>query len=241
MSSQGSVPGTARSRAGFTLIELLVVIAIIAILAAILFPVFAKAREAARAASCKSNLKQMATGVQMYVQDYDEVYPPNFWDGSAAAPWGGTGQHQRTVGHMIQPYIKNTEVTRCPSSSSRTTTPATPQPPTGIRIYDGSYGFSNFVASQAMAAVDKPADTFLIMDANSLWNDTCQNAIRLCHRHSDFGNFAFADGHVKARRSRSEQPQEWWPTLTGFYGNPAGCGGYPVTWAQIPASACNPQ
>jgi prepilin-type N-terminal cleavage/methylation domain-containing protein len=47
-------------RKGFTLIELLVVIAIIAILAAILFPVFARARENARRASCQSNLKQSA-------------------------------------------------------------------------------------------------------------------------------------------------------------------------------------
>ena len=57
---------------GFTLIELLVVIAIIAILAAILFPVFAQAREKARAISCLSNEKQIGTGTLMYVQDYDE-------------------------------------------------------------------------------------------------------------------------------------------------------------------------
>jgi len=50
---------------GFTLIELLVVIAIIAILASILFPVFARAREKARTASCQSNLKQLATAVHM--------------------------------------------------------------------------------------------------------------------------------------------------------------------------------
>ena len=53
----------ARDR-GFTLIELLVVIAIIAILAAILFPVFAQARNKARAAVCSSNLKQIGTAVQ---------------------------------------------------------------------------------------------------------------------------------------------------------------------------------
>jgi len=62
-------------RRGFTLIELLVVIAILAILAAILFPVFAHAREKARQTSCLSNLKQLATATQMYLQDYDSIFP----------------------------------------------------------------------------------------------------------------------------------------------------------------------
>ena len=63
-----------RTRA-FTLIELLVVIAIIAILAAILFPVFAQAREQARATACVSNGRQIGLQVRMYVQDYDETMP----------------------------------------------------------------------------------------------------------------------------------------------------------------------
>src|SRR5215212_3499976 len=61
-------------RHAFTLIELLVVIAIIAILAAILFPVFAQAREKARAATCTSNEKQWTNAMLLYAQDYDEVY-----------------------------------------------------------------------------------------------------------------------------------------------------------------------
>lgn len=59
----------------FTLIELLVVIVAIAITAAILFPVFARAREAARRTTCLSNEKQIATAVLMYIQDYDEEFP----------------------------------------------------------------------------------------------------------------------------------------------------------------------
>ncbi len=62
-------------KSAFTLIELLVVIAIIAILAAILFPVFARAREAAVRSSCLSNVNQLIKSTLMYVQDYAEMMP----------------------------------------------------------------------------------------------------------------------------------------------------------------------
>lgn len=62
------------SRRGFTLIELLVVIAIIAILAAILFPVFARAKEAAKKTTCVSNIKQIGLAAQLYATDYDDTY-----------------------------------------------------------------------------------------------------------------------------------------------------------------------
>ena len=62
-------------RKGFTLIELLVVIAIIAVLAAILFPVFARAKEAAKKTSCLSNLKNIGTAFVMYQSDNDDYFP----------------------------------------------------------------------------------------------------------------------------------------------------------------------
>ena len=119
-------------RSAFTLIELLVVIAIIAILAAILFPVFAQAREAARKASCLSNCKQMGTGVMLYTQDYDEMYPCNSWD---TPPLGVTDHDSGQADYRtamqwvfrVQPYIKNKKVFVCPSD---------PNPKNGWSCYD---------------------------------------------------------------------------------------------------------
>ncbi|MEO6908679.1 MAG: prepilin-type N-terminal cleavage/methylation domain-containing protein [Abditibacteriaceae bacterium] len=103
-------------RKGFTLIELLVVIAIISILAAILFPVFARARENARRASCQSNLKQLALGVMMYAQDNDGRVPTynsmdSTWSDPMPVPAGWD---------IFQPYLKSTGIVFCPSATKST-------------------------------------------------------------------------------------------------------------------------
>jgi prepilin-type N-terminal cleavage/methylation domain-containing protein/prepilin-type processing-associated H-X9-DG protein len=64
-----------RKQIGFTLVELLVVMAIISILAAMLLPALARARAQARAASCRSNMKQLGYAYGMYQTDYDEFFP----------------------------------------------------------------------------------------------------------------------------------------------------------------------
>ena len=102
-------------RSGFTLIELLVVIAIIAILAAILLPVFAAARENARAASCKNNLKQIGLAVRAYIQDFDERYPFQEVDGEVP---GGTTTATITYYDALYPYIKSAAVWLCPDDTS---------------------------------------------------------------------------------------------------------------------------
>lgn len=99
-----------RAGQGFTLIELLVVIAIISIIASILFPVFARARENARRASCVSNLKQVALGMLMYSQDYDEKFSYSRYSNSAM-----------TWDDAIFPYVKNVQVYVCPSAYEENT------------------------------------------------------------------------------------------------------------------------
>ncbi|MBX3096533.1 MAG: prepilin-type N-terminal cleavage/methylation domain-containing protein [Fimbriimonadaceae bacterium] len=90
-------------RQAFTLIELLVVIAIIAILAAILFPVFAKAKQAAKKTADLSNFKQMATAFYIYASDNDDRSIVVAHD-----------QEDRWF-ESLYPYVKNREVFRSPA------------------------------------------------------------------------------------------------------------------------------
>lgn len=103
-----------KSRKAFTLIELLVVIAIIAILAAILFPVFARARENARRASCQSNMKQVGLGIMQYTQDYDESMPSTFYKTDQASNPATDAYKWMDA---IYPYVKSEQIFVCPSDT----------------------------------------------------------------------------------------------------------------------------
>ena len=209
-----------RARRAFTLIELLVVIAIIAILAAILFPVFARARENARRASCSSNMKQIGLGWLQYAQDYDELVVPATINGCTAAGFSWPV--------IMYPYIKSTQIYTCPSKSDATlgytynitasrSNPAACSPPriTGslqlpaqtpifIDAEGINYPAGNDTVNQApMFFVNKGTPGSL--DARALTNPVNPAAgigfniggNVTISRHFDGANYTFADGHVK--------------------------------------------
>jgi prepilin-type N-terminal cleavage/methylation domain-containing protein len=217
---------------GFTLIELLVVIAIIAILAAILFPVFAQAREKARAISCMSNLKQSAIATLMYVQDYDETFPMSIYV-SFQSPSPCTFSFYNAV----QPYQKNAEVMRCLSKPTAvdfvagwgTVSAATGLPPLCVGsppIRYLSYNFNYAVIDngspsnifgtdpnrtvKTLSAIEYAVETALISDGVPTLTGINKPPDYKCGlfyspidaRHTSVVNSNFVDGHAKAVHAR---------------------------------------
>lgn len=193
-----------RAISGFTLIELLVVIAIIAILAAILFPVFARARENGRRASCQSNLKQIGLGFAQYVQDYDERFMDPVIVGLPSAPYGWAD--------ALQPYLKSTQILQCPSEK---TGPNSAPDQTGYTDYWMNHIFNvkkyshlSYIESSSLSilAFDGPTDKAYASGKGKDWalyavkgmsNYGQLNWNDNAYRHLEGTNWLFCDGHVK--------------------------------------------
>ena len=221
-----------RHQKGFTLIELLVVIAIIAILAAILFPVFARAREKARAASCLSNMKQIGLAVLQYSQDYDEYFPAwGVWD-TSVGNW-------LYIYNALAPYMKNLQIIDCPSDEWNGGALAAWESPNNVCWYNNEMHVSyaaghipgEWVGSvnwpdgnwwnhttphldhpwNKLARQKDPAGTISMIegDAPEFWST---NHLEVWlnvgfHRHNGIQNVTFCDGHAKAMSKFQTTPK----------------------------------
>ena len=209
---------------GFTLIELLVVIAIIAILAAILFPVFARARENARRASCMSNEKQIGLGLMMYAEDHDNRLM--LYNGGSRRNGVTPYYHE-----AIQPYVKSYQIFRCPSAKSAVASEAN-----GVGGFWSSYGLNRGMYPSGavfnLATIQEASKSWMLVESMrtpAYWQSNGDGKVYVAFTtagytkpedatdfrhdtHLDGSNILYADGHVKWRKSGANfSDQNWKP------------------------------
>lgn len=173
-----------KDRKGFTLIELLVVIAIIAVLAAILFPVFAKARAAAKASNCQSNMTQIGRAMKMYLSDWDDTYPTNrtrsgmLIQSVVLSPYNPTDPKRFVNGtnwvEALFNYIESTSsqkdpmsVWRCQAASSSPMVP-------GSQTANVTYIMNYNMLEQPEGVIKAAANLMLVREFDRLMESVCR-------------------------------------------------------------------
>lgn len=196
-------------RLTFTLVELLLVISVIAILTSMLLPALNKARDKARAIQCTSNVKQSATGMTMYANDYKNLVQIYLYTGSVEYRWNRRLYESK--------YITNRNIFVCPTAEPRKYTSdsytygAIMSIPAKDKIELTSTGANPRWTFLRLGNLKKPSN-YIILGDNS-YSSTTSNADKflwqyssmyfsgdfIIHlRHQNQANIAFADGHVKA-------------------------------------------
>lgn len=218
----------APSQRGFTLVELLVVISIIALLVSILLPTLSAARDAARQTLCKSRMRQLLIGIQMYAHDHESTAPPAFvtfgtlnWKGTTrtnvTVPWWSEvfaghyfgNEHIGSTAYSSSQQTSSTEVSYCPAQPSDLVL----NEPTHFRNMGIGYNTvpNNEFSRDTAEDIVPYTEGFVAPSRTLVLTDTYKNGFTtlvrftgstasdpITYRHSDAVNTAFADGHVDA-------------------------------------------
>jgi prepilin-type N-terminal cleavage/methylation domain-containing protein/prepilin-type processing-associated H-X9-DG protein len=209
---------------GFTLLELLAVVTVTCILVALLFPAFGAFQKRAKAAKCAANLKAIGGAIFAYTADSNGYILPRYADDVAD---GLKGWPRRL---LKLGYLDNPEVLFCPSFFPINNEQAIHKPflkdasqTYGMRVWSlpgRKYTADNTQVHKPLAAIQKPADFFLVAD--SVWTSegwlsqgygiTASKGVskQLVHlRHAKLANTLFADGHVE------QMPGSYFADLNG--------------------------
>ena len=178
-------------RAAFTLVALLTVTAIIATLAAILLPVFARAREQARAAMCVSNLSNIAIGLKIYAEDHAGLLPPREDD----------------LGPLYPRYLATSQIFRCPSKSDTVCSYI-------YNIYLNNRADAEIAQpAQTVTIADSTGNGWWGIDGSTMATYGHPNC-RIKDMNKEGANFGFCDGHAKWQKRENWLPSQWYPTWT---------------------------
>jgi general secretion pathway protein G len=219
-------PRTSPARlAGFTLIELLVALAVITLLAALLFPALMSARRAAWGTGCINNLKQIGYGMQLYAQDWDDLFPygidfadkisVEFWKGHPFIPDAyeqvkSLIEHDRLLPNALSQYVRPPTVWKCPADVGMDFTivgtvvgGGDTQGSSAYDVFKMSYAYRTELGllQKPMASLREPSRVNALMDAAGYWHTRYARPPRSDDDASDYDkwsyNVLFADGHVK--------------------------------------------
>jgi prepilin-type N-terminal cleavage/methylation domain-containing protein/prepilin-type processing-associated H-X9-DG protein len=197
-----------KTNGGFSLIELLVVIGIIAILAAMLFPVFSRAREKGRQASCMSNLKQLEAAEHMYIQDWDGILPADM----KGDDWiVRVNPFEDITGNPLVDYVNNEAIFQCPSLPVRESSSIVEHENSSY-LFCGWYGgdvdnsgdftMDDIIKSQSeiddLGSATQPRIFDYFAEGNIMHHNPRYSEADVDIKPREHLNVAFADGHVKA-------------------------------------------